>query len=483
VAIDPQSQNPQARAALALHRFGFGPRPGDIAAIASDPRGALLADLAAGAGQIGNLELMDSAQALRAVFEFRQEKKADRLAGQMSNGAGAGDMVKGGMANGGTAKDMAKDMAADKPGPPLPQRLYLAEATARYDAALDANVGLAERLVWFWSNHFCVSADKGPTRPICGAYEREAIRPHVLGKFSDMLIAVETHPAMLLYLDNVRSIGPDSFAGIRRGKGINENLAREIMELHTLGVRSGYTQADVTNFAKVISGWTIVPARNPQRGGEFMFNPRMHEPGAQTVIGKTFAEDGFAQGRAVLEDIAARPATARHIAFKLARHFVADDPPQALVDKLSKRFLDTRGDLLEVSKTLVTASESWAPPSKLKRPGEWIMASLRASGFRPPDVRRIVQAQNLLGEPLWTPPAPKGFSDDSAAWIDGLAERLDIANQIGRLVTDRSREADDMVDATLGPLASADTRQAVERAASRPQALALLLMAPEFQRR
>ena len=481
VAIDPKSQDPQARAALALHRFGFGPRPGDIAAIASDPRGALLADLAPGAGQIGNLELPDSGQALRAVFAFHQEQKAGRLARQMSNAAG--DIAKGDLAKGNMAKDMANDMAPDKPGPPLPQRLYLAEATARYDAALDAGVGFAERLVWFWSNHFCVSADKGPTRPICGAYEREAIRPHVLGKFSEMLIAVETHPAMLLYLDNVRSIGPDSFAGIRQGKGINENLAREIMELHTLGVRSGYTQADVTNFAKVISGWTIVPARNPERGGEFMFNPRMHEPGAQTVNGKSFAEDGFAQGRAVLEDIAARPATARHIAFKLARHFVADDPPQALVGKLSKRFLDTRGDLLEVSKTLVTAPESWAPLSKLKRPGEWVMASLRASGFRPPDVRRIVQEQNLLGEPLWTPPAPKGFSDDSAAWIDGMAERLDIANQIGRLATDRSREAGDMVDATLGPLASPDTRQAVERAASRPQALALLLMAPEFQRR
>ena len=187
---------------------------------------------------------------------------------------------------------------------PVPQQIYLAEAKARYDAALNADIGLVERLVWFWSNHFCVSADKGPTRPLCGAYEREAIRPHVLGKFSDMLLAVETHPAMLLYLDNARSIGPNSFAGMRRGKGLNENLAREIMELHTLGVRTGYTQTDVTNFAKVITGWTIVPPRqDPERGGEFIFNPRMHEPGAaDACIGKTYPEDGFEQGRAVLED-------------------------------------------------------------------------------------------------------------------------------------------------------------------------------------
>ncbi len=489
MTVDPQLNDPSAQAALALHRFGFGPRPGDIAAIASDPRGALVSDLAAGAGLISNSGLISSDKALRAVFEFRQERKAARIAQRNMNdpgvaSPGANDMTTAG--DNAAKNDRvfgARSMPAAKPGPPLPQQIYLAEAKARYDAALNAHVGLTERLVWFWSNHFCVSADKGPTRPICGAYEREAIRPHVLGKFSDMLVAAETHPAMLLYLDNIRSIGPDSFAGIRRGKGINENLAREIMELHTLGVRSGYTQTDVTNFAKVISGWTIVPPRNPERGGEFIFNPRMHEPGPQTVIGRTFAEGGFAQGRAVLEELAGRPATANHIAFKLARHFVADNPPPALVARLAQRFRDTHGDLREVSKTLVTAPESWAPPSKLKMPGEWIVAALRTSGFVPPDARRIVQAQNLLGEPLWTPPAPKGFSDDSTAWVDGLAQRLDIANQIGRLGADRNREPGDMVEAALGPLASDATRKAVERAASRPQALALLLMAPEFQRR
>jgi uncharacterized protein (DUF1800 family) len=344
---------------------------------------------------------------------------------------------------------------------------------------------LVERLVWFWSNHFCISADKGPTRPLCGAYEREAIRPHVLGKFSDMLVAAETHPAMLLYLDNARSIGPDSFTGVRRSKGLNENLAREIMELHTLGVRTGYTQNDVTNFAKVITGWTIVPPRlDPDRGGEFWFNPRMHEPGGQTVIGKIYPDDGFEQGRKVLEALAHHPATATHIATKLARHFVADEPPVVLVEKLSKRFRDSGGDLMAVTKTLVTAPESWQTPrSKLKKPGEWAMAAMRASGLAVHDVRRIVNTQNLLGEPLWRPPAPKGFSDDSAAWLDGMAERLDIANQIGRIVGNHGQEPDEMLDAALGPLASAETRATVRLAESRPQALALLLMAPEFQRR
>ena len=188
MALDPQSLTPQAQAALALHRFGFGPRPGDIAAIASDPRGALLADLKPDAAPINDPNLLSSSDALRKLFAFRQERKIEREAKQPERTANA--MMNN---NGGNAPSMQ-----EKAGPPLPQRIYLSEAKARYDAALSANVGFMERLVWFWSNHFCVSADKGPVRVLCGAYEREAIRPHILGKFSDMLVAAETHPAMLL---------------------------------------------------------------------------------------------------------------------------------------------------------------------------------------------------------------------------------------------------------------------------------------------
>src|SRR5262249_25002873 len=157
-----------------------------------------------------------------------------------------------------------------------------------FDAAFNADIGFVERLVWFWSNHFCVSADKIPS--MAGAYEREAIRPYVVGRFADMLLAVETHPAMLFYLHNSASIGPHSVAGINHSGGLNENLAREILELHTLGGRSGYSQDDVTRFAYVLTGWTFIPAGNPKNGGEFVFIPRMHEPGAQTVLGKSYAE-------------------------------------------------------------------------------------------------------------------------------------------------------------------------------------------------
>lgn len=478
MAVDPSTDS-HARAALALHRFGMSPRPGDIAKIASDPRGALLAELQAGSKPLTAPDLVDSGRAARDAFAFQLARKAEREAKRMQAEA----MPKPDMA--GDNNQMSAALPQAKPGPGLPQEIYLTEAQARYQAALDADIGLTERLVWFWSNHFCVSADKGPTRSICGAYEREAIRPHVLGKFADMLLAVETHPAMLHYLDNARSIGPNSPAGLRQRKGLNENLAREILELHTLGVRSGYTQTDVTNFAKVITGWTIRPLkRDEEHGGEFWFNERMHEPGAQTVLGKTYAQDGDAQGRAVLTELARHPATATHVATKLVTHFVADNPPKPLVDKLAKRFRDTQGDLMEVTKTLVTAPEAWnAARTKLKKPGEWTIAAMRASGLAIKDVRRIVNTQNLLGEPLWRPPAPKGFSDNSAAWMDGIAQRLDIANQVARLVGNNGAEPDAMVDAALGPLASDDTRQTIKRAESRPQALALLLMAPEFQRR
>jgi len=476
-------------AAAALHRFGFGPRAGSIASVAADPRGAMLAELdRPGAGRIADSDLLTTGEAARAVFDFRQERKAGRLALRAESEAKKAEAKKvadAAMAagksetaqaeikqmGGAPAATMQAATAKANPGPGIPQQIYLEEAKARFDSALNAEIGLVDRLTWFWSNHFCVSADKGQVRPLCGAYEREAIRANVLGKFSDMLLAVESHPAMLMYLDNAGSIGPNSIAGQRRGKGINENLAREILELHTLGVHGGYSQEDVTHFAKVITGWTFSPLKqDPQHGGEFVFNDRMHEPGAQNVLGRGYNEGGYEQGRAVLSTLARHPATAKHIATKLVRHFIADDPPPALVDRLAKRFLDTGGDLKELTKTLLSAPE------------EWVMSSMRASGMMISDVRRVINTLNMLGEPLWRPPAPKGFPDESAAWLDGLAQRLDIANEIARRVggmTDPETVADD----ALGPLASVETRETLGRAESRQQALALLLMSPEFQRR
>jgi uncharacterized protein (DUF1800 family) len=468
----------KAEASLALSRFGLGPRTGSIAAIASDPRGALIAELdRPGAGQITNTDLMSSGVAARTAFAFQQAQRELRRAAKSAPKE---------------AKDAAEvpPPASATPAPARPnvgtppQQIYLDEAKVRLTAALGAEIGFVERLTWFWSNHFCVSADKGGVRQIAGAFEREAIRANVLGHFVDMLRAVETHPAMLLYLDNARSIGPSSQAGKNRGRGLNENLAREILELHTLGVRTVYTQDDVTSFAKIITGWSIVPpAQDPARGGEFIFNPRMHEPGTQSVISEAYADAGFDQGRRVLADLARHPATASHVAQKLARHFIADDPALALVERLARRFRDTEGDLKEMAKALVAAPEAWATPrSKLRRPTEWIVAALRATGTSVTDIRPIMQAQNLLGEPLWRPPAPNGFADDDATWLDGLSQRLDVANQVALRIAPAA-DPNAVFEETLAPIASAETRRTIARAESRQQALALLLMAPEFQRR
>jgi uncharacterized protein (DUF1800 family) len=278
-------------------------------------------------------------------------------------------------------------------------------------------------------------------------------------------------------------MGADSIAGINRDKGLNENLARETLELHTLGVRSGYTQADVTSFANVLTGWTWINPDQPDRGGEFLFNKRLHEPGDQIVLGKSYPDTGMDQGRGVLGDLARHPATAQHIAQKLAQHFVADEPPPTLVAKLAKTFKDSDGDLKEVAKTLITADESWSPQrQKLKPPSEWIAGVVRITGAQNAiPIGRIVNAQAALGEPLWRPPAPNGYPDTEAAWIDGVPHRIDIANEFAG----RARVVDPLalLDSGLGPLASPDTRQTVARAETRNQALALLVMTPEFLRR
>jgi uncharacterized protein (DUF1800 family) len=465
-------------AALALHRFGFGPARDSIVAIADDPRGAVLADLErTGAGRVAS-DLPTSGAAARAVFDFQAERQAEqKLASRAQKAAETR-----GEAMAVSAKVPLPDPGMRAQQPPLPQQLIQKEAQARFDEAANAKIGFVERLVWFWSNHFCISADK--IVAMAGPYEREAIRPYVLGRFADMLQAVESHPAMLFYLDNVQSMGPDSVAGINRDKGLNENLARETLELHTLGVRSGYTQTDVTNFAKVLTGWTWTQPAEPVYGGEFSFVERMHERGDQTVLGKRYPNTGVEQGRAVLADLARHPATARHVAQKLAAHFIADEPPPSLVAKLEKSFRDSDGNLKEVAKSLLFADESWTPQrSKLKPPSAWLVSIARITDAQATiPIGRLLGSQAMLGEALWRPPAPNGYPDTESAWIDGVPRRLDIADDFaGRLANNIDPLT--LVDSALGPLASADTRETIARAESRKQALALLVMTPEFLRR
>lgn len=490
MAVDSQST-----AWLGLHRFGFGPKSRIPAPTTSDPRAALVSELdRIDAGPLRGEDLLTSGEAARRTEEDITRRRMARFARLREERARAQE-VKGEMMAG-SAMQQESGMDSDSrperrrrevQGPNLRTKLYLAEAMARTEAALSAETGVVERLVWFWSNHFCVDARKPQVREIAGAFEREAIRPHVLGRFSEMLLAVARHPAMLRSLDQARSVGPNSAFGLPRGRGLNENFARELLELHTLGVRTVYTQKDVTELAKVLTGWTVVPPSDSKLvGGEFEFEPRSHEPGARAVVGRRYADGGVEQGRAVLRDLARHPATARHVATKLATHFVSDAPPQALVDRLAKRFLDTDGDLKQVARTLLEADEAWTDErNKIKRPSEWIVSALRAGDPERAaniDIRLLMQAQEMLGEPLWRPPSPKGFSDSGDDWINALSERLDVARMLSQRMT-TTRNPVELLDEALGPLASTATRQTVARAEDRTQALALLFMSPEFQRR
>lgn len=408
-----------------------------------------------------------------------------------ASGAGGGNAMAGGDKAGGNMTAGSGNMATPANRAPEmrnpAQDIFRAEVAARIALAVSEPVGFSERLAWFWSNHFCVSVAKGaPIRAIAGAYEREAIRPHIFGRFADMLLAVQTHPAMLIYLDNRQSIGPNSRAGNRRGRGLNENLAREILELHTLGVGGGYSQSDVTSLAKIITGWTVVgPNDEDHEIGEFFFNANRHEPGDQTVLGKLYRDGGVDQGRAALADIARHPSTAKHIATKLARHFVSDAPPAALVAALTKVFRDTDGDLAAVSLALLRSPLAWEPEArKIRSPQEFLVAALRAIGGASPAAPAILGALGAMGQQLWNPTGPNGFPDTLAHWAaaEGIKTRMDVAAQIARRVG-TWRDPNVLAEAVLGPLASRETRQAISRAESRPQGLALMLMSPEFQRR
>jgi uncharacterized protein (DUF1800 family) len=399
-------------------------------------------------------------------------------------------MAQNGNANAAMAPaDAMQPNPAKPPAQPLNiiQKTFRAEALARLQRGVIADCGFVERLVVFWSNHFCISANKGPlARMWAGSYEREAIRPYVLGRFADMLQAVEQHPAMLFFLDNQQSLGPDSRAGVNRNRGLNENLAREIMELHTLGVGGGYSQDDVTSLARIITGWTYA-GRQGQLGtpGTFVFNANAHQPGAQRVMGKIYEANGLAQGEAVLADIARHPSTAKFIATKFVRHFVADDPPLVLVARLQDVFTKTDGDLKALATALVDSSEAWqAPLTKMRSPYEFLVASGRLLARNPEDPSRYLNGLNTLGQPLWSPAGPNGFPDTNAAWAapEGMKLRLDISAQIASNLADRI-DPRDLLELVAADAASSETRRTIERAESRQQALALLLMSPEFQRR
>lgn len=458
---------PFAEQAVALNRFGLGARPDEPAP--SSPKQWLLDQFS------------------------RYEPAPAAFASARTSAAIAADYVEAQMSM--QSSEAEAKMAARKALREKGLALYRSEVDMRVRASLMTPAPFVERLVHFWSNHFAVSGVKPRVGALAGAFEREAIRPHVLGRFEDMLLAVEQHPAMLIFLDQARSVGPNSTAAQRAGErnaprkpGINENLAREIMELHTLGVRSGYGQQDVTEFALALTGWSVTGPKATALGdkpGVFVFRPGQHEPGPRTIMGKTYDQPGENQARAVLHDLAASKATAKHIAAKLVRHFIADDPPEAAVERVSVAFSQSGGDLPSVYRALIEAPEAWTPqPAKFKTPWEWTISALR--GFGRKDVEEFSSAPllNQLGQPVWRPGSPAGYDDIAASWAapDALVRRVEAAQRLAAKAGD-DLDPRELAKKLFPESLSALTEKEIGNAESARTGLALLLVSPEFQRR
>jgi uncharacterized protein (DUF1800 family) len=465
---------------IAVLRFGLGARPGDLSAAAGDPRAWLRTQVSGGVPLAGDTPLAPSNQIFAEVLAAREERKEMKTA------------------------DAAQEADANKVAFNVLRNAYLphyrAQVLARAQSAARTPRPFAERLVHFWTNHFAISADKGAIFGLAGTLENEAVRPHVNGRFIDLLTAVEQHPAMLAFLDNQYSVGTDSSAAQaaarrrffqanpKRRFGINENLAREILELHTLGVNGGYSQQDVTSFAQIITGWSIGGGKGRLAGGDtgrFYFRDNLHEPGAKMFLGKRYAQEGQAQGEAVLKDLARHPATAHFIATKLTRHFVCDEPPPATVERISRAFLSSDGDLPQVYSALIDAADAWeAAPRKFKTPEDLVFSTLRAFGASPGKPEEVLRSFEFLGQRQYTPGSPAGWPDIAQAWdgSDALMHRVLWASRAAQHF-DSGMDPLLVAASSLGNYARPETLTAVRRAASAPQALALLIMSPEFQRR
>ena len=482
------------QAAIAVNRFGLGALPGEIASAAGDPRQWLISQIGPADQPVplNGEPFKDGAQLVKDLQAFRQQRRE--------------------LKQDGDNKDLRAFVKQQR-------EVLIDEMESRFQQGFTSPRPFAERLVWFWSNHFTISVQNPAVASLAGAYEREAIRPHIAGKFEDMLLAVATHPAMLIYLNNAQSIGPDSLAGQLGRRGLNENFGRELMELYSLGVDGGYTQADVIALARLLTGWSIdiTPGGAGQGLGKgagrfarffqarfnqpeavdgvssgFRYFPARHEPGPVTLRGKTYS-DGFAGGWSAIHDLAKDPATAKFIATKFARHFVADTPSPQLVARLERSFRDTQGDLKALAIAMLEDPSAWdAGAEKMRNPVEYVTASYRLLGLpraqnSEQQIRGAMQVCRMMGHFPMAAPSPKGWSDLSADWSgpDAILSRIEWAQALGSRLPQNigagqiARLADQAFDEAL----SQQTRSAIASAPTGGQALALLVSSPEFQRR
>lgn len=466
---------------IALNRFGLGARPQDP--LPDDPRRWLL-------GQMDTFNpsppIIADRESSKVAVEGFQAYRAEQRANRRNR---SDSMNEAQMAETEAQQNRKREVRR------AVRRNHVGNVAARGIAAIESDTPFMERMVHFWSNHFAVSIKKNQVRGLAGPYEFEAIRPNILGSFGDLLKASALHPAMLIYLDQAQSIGPGSMIGMRARKrrnrepGLNENLAREILELHTLGVRSGYSQEDVTEFARALTGWTL-DGQRASRGEAFAlpngsaFVSRLHEPGKRTLIGKTYAASNGQQALSILDDLAVHPKTARFIATKLARHFAADDPPESMIARLEQAFLSSEGDLPAIYRALVDSPEAWADTSrKFRQPWEWSIAALRATDTDVLNERQFFSLLNELGQATWAPTSPAGYDDRMASWAgpDALIRRVEAAERIAGKY--RATDVPVLARSLFGDTLNDTTATWLSRAESSTQALALLLASPEMMRR
>jgi uncharacterized protein (DUF1800 family) len=436
----------------AANRFGMGASPEDAAG-RSDPVGWLR-------GQVANPELPAVLQNAPTTIEHFETIWSGRLAAKKDPTALAG--------------------GRNKLGETINN-----EAEIRLLAAVTSRTSFVERWVWFWANHFSVSwralVDKA-MGALAGAYERDVIRRHAFGRFEDMLMASAKSPVMGFYLDNISSIGPNSRAGKKTNLGLNENLAREILELHTLGVDGGYSQQDVTTFAAMLTGWAFGKPGVGGKGAVFEFRPTRHEPGPKTILGRTFAASGVGQGEEALKMLAAHPSTARFVSRKLALHFISDDPSPDAVAKLEKVFRETDGDLRAVALAIIDLDAAWDNfQKKFRSPLEFLVAAYRFAG-PPATPLTLVKASRHLQQAPFTAPSPAGWPDVAKAWAtpDAMVRRVDLSAAIAaRIPPARQR---DVAEVVLDTAVTPALRHALPRVPPNLRA-ALVFASPEFQKR
>jgi uncharacterized protein (DUF1800 family) len=461
---------------IALNRFGLGATPGELAEVGKDPLAWLLQQIR------GPVTIPE------ALAKLPHSGEALKAYPRWIASLGASSAATSGAATPRTVESTFREQL----GPPL-----VREVVTKLQVAASTSTPFHERLTWFWANHFAVSAEKALVFALVGTFEREAIRPHVNGTFSEMLVAATRHPAMIMYLDNHLSVRKGwrphglhsaQSAAFPLPVDLNENLAREILELHTLGVNGGYTQADVTEFARILTGWSARPTMfdlRPPNSGAY-FDPDRHVPGPRKLLGKDYRQEGVAQGEAVLLDLASHPSTALNIATKLARHFIADDPPPDAVRRIAKAFQESGGHLPTVHAAVLACPQAWDKPlKKLKSPIEYIASCMRALPSTRTIEPQLLYASLLgMGQRPFFAPSPQGWPDVAQAWSggDALWKRIEWAGIVAARLGN-SVDVLHLATESYGSSLSSVSTQALTRAESQQQALALWLASPEFQRR